>query len=69
MSRFIEITRSDAGGRYVQPFPPNGAKRVSSILEDELDDIDYLEPGTTIVFTVVEMSEEEYAKLPEFEGW
>jgi len=69
MPKFIQVTRSDVGGRYVQR-PANGRVAwASSILEGELDDINFLDPGTTITFTVVEMSEEEYAKLPEFEGW
>ena len=47
---------------------PNGF-----LAEDKIDQegeiFDYLDQGVSITLTVVEMSPEEYAKLPEFAGW
>lgn len=37
---------------------------------DELDSVfNYDEAGAIVNFELVEMTEEEYNKLPEFEGW
>ena len=33
------------------------------------EDLKYMEPGTTATIDVLEMTEEEFNNLPEFEGW
>jgi len=62
--KYIKVTRSDVQGSYIQP-----VKDIPGIVQGELDDIEYLSPGVSVALTVVEMPEEEYAKLPEFAGW
>jgi hypothetical protein len=65
MPKFIKVTRSDTGGSYIQT-----PDEVLGDLEGELlDNLEYEEPGVSVAFTVVEMSQEEYDKLPEFMGW
>lgn len=65
MPKFIQVTRSDVGGSYIQ-----SREDVSGALEAELlDGLEYEEPDVSVTFTVVEMSQEEYDKLPEFMGW
>lgn len=58
--RYFKITRPFHGS-YVQP-----AKELLSALSGEL------EPGSdenSVIVSAVEMTEEEYKKLPEFNGW
>jgi hypothetical protein len=62
--KYIKISRSDAEGGYILP-----PQEVSGIIVQELNDIDYLAPGTHIGLQVIEMSEEEFKNLPEFDGW
>ena len=62
--KYIRITRSDTPGGYVDL-----VKNTAGLVDAELDGIDYLDPGTSVTLTVVEMSEREYAELPEFTGW
>ena len=64
MSKFVKIERSDTAGSYIDEI-----KSLPQVLDGELDDIDYIEPGTQIILTIVEMSQEEFESLPEFEGW
>lgn len=64
MPKFIKITRSDTVGSYLEE-----KKNLPGIVEGELDDLEFLEPGTQIILTVVEMSQEEHDSLPEFTGW
>lgn len=64
MPKFIQVTRSDAQGKYVQR-----KSELPSAMDGELDDFDDLPAGTSITLTVVEMTEEEYSALPEFTGW
>ena len=62
--KYIQISRSDVDGYYIQPFSDiNGA------IEGEFDGIEHMKPGTSVTLTVVEMSEEEYSNLSEFTGW
>jgi hypothetical protein len=61
--KYIQITRSDTDGSYIMP-----VKDLYSIIPAELDDIDYLN-GVSIILTVIELSEEEYNELGEFQGW
>lgn len=61
---YVKIERSDAAGSYIED-----AKGVRTAMDGELDDLQYLAPGTTITLTVVKMTPEEYEALPEFEGW
>ena len=62
--KYIKVTRSDVKGSYIQE-----RKDLLYIMDSEFDDFDNLNPGVSITLTVVEMSPEEYAKLPEFAGW
>jgi hypothetical protein len=62
--KYIKVSRSDMPGAYT-----NTVEGVAGCVEGELDGIEWLPAGMSITLTVVEMSEEEYAKLPEFEGW
>ena len=62
--KYIKVSRSDASGSYTDT-----VKGVMGCVEGEFDGIEGLPVGTSIALTVVEMSEEEYAKLPEFDGW
>ncbi len=64
MPKFIKIERSDTSGNYIEQ-----KKDLAGMIEGELDDIEYLEAGTQIILTVVEMSQDEYETLPEFDGW
>jgi hypothetical protein len=63
-NNFVKIERSDMAGSYIQE-----AKDIPSMMDGELDGIEFLDVGTTITLTIVEMSQEEYDDLPEFEGW
>jgi hypothetical protein len=62
--KYIKVTRSNVKGSYIQE-----KRDLMGIIDGEFDDLDYLDPGVSITLTVVEMPEEEYAKLPEFSGW
>lgn len=62
MSTFVKVTRSDAPGSYIQRI-----EDVVYALDGELDDC--TEVGVSITFTVIEMTDEEYEKTPEFMGW
>lgn len=64
MPKFVKIERSDTAGSYVDEI-----KSLPQVMDGELSDIDYTEPGTQIILTIVEMSQEEFENLPEFEGW
>lgn len=64
MPKFIKIERSDTTGNYIEQ-----KKDLARMIEGELDDIEYLEAGTQIILTVVEMSQDEYETLSEFDGW
>lgn len=66
MPKFIKVERSDMGGGYIEE-----PSQIGSAIESEYDfgGIDNMEPGETITLTVVQMSQEEFDKLPEFEGW
>jgi len=64
MARYITIERSDTDGNYTTDL-----RELPGSVAAELDDIDYLEPGTTITLTVVEMTDEDYDAMPEFTGW
>lgn len=64
MPRYIRITRSDVEGNYtVLP------EEAPGMIQAELDCVEWDEPGTRITLTVVEMPRDEFANLPEFEGW
>jgi hypothetical protein len=64
MSKFIKVTRSDLPGSYTQRWA-----EIASAIAAELEDANEYEPGTVISLEVIEMDEEEYEKLPEFQGW
>jgi hypothetical protein len=60
--KYIEVSRNDIGGTYTAPL-----KQID-VLAD-FDDIEFMNVGTAITYTIVEMSEEEFENLPEFQGY
>ncbi len=60
--KYIRVTRSDTPYNYTQELWGLG-----DAIEAEFDDFPLMSTGTSVTLTVVEMSEEEYAALPEFE--
>jgi hypothetical protein len=62
MGTYVQVTRSDTPGSYVQRI-----EDVRHALDGELDDC--TEVGVSITFTVINMTDEEYEKLSEFQGW
>jgi hypothetical protein len=64
MPKYLQISRSDYGMGYVEC-----AEGMLMTLESEFEDLQDLEVGTKFSLTVVEMTEEEFNKLPEFQGW
>lgn len=62
--KYIKITRSDVDGNYTIT-----QDELLGVVEGELDGLEYLPDGTQVIMTVVEMEENEYEKLPEFQGW
>jgi hypothetical protein len=64
-TKYIKITRSDADGSYIEE-----KKNLRDVLDAEfLDELDNTEPGTSVTFTVVEMEQELFENLAEFQGW
>ena len=59
MKKYVKISLL-GGGSYVQPMD-----RLMDAIDGEMDGAP---KGTTIKLVVVEMSDEEYRKLPEFTG-
>jgi hypothetical protein len=44
--------------------------KLANVIDGEVvENLDYAEPGTEVTLTIVEMTEQEYEKLDEFEGW
>jgi hypothetical protein len=64
LPKFIKIERSDTAGSYIEEL-----KDIPQMIDGEFDDIEYLASGTQMILTIVEMSQEEYEALPEFDGW
>lgn len=62
--KFIKLSRSDTEGSYLVP-----PKMISGAVNGELDGMEFWEPGTQIILEVVEMDENEFEELTEFEGW
>ena len=57
---YIKISRENMGN-YVQPFA-----KIANVVDAEFDGA---EIGDTIQLELIEMTEEEYQRLPEFQGW
>jgi hypothetical protein len=66
MSKYVKVTRPDCGKtNYAQP-----VREIRNILDGEFDGFEeWAEVGDIIQFEVIEMDDEEYSKLKEFEGW
>lgn len=64
MNKYVKITRSDVEGSYTIP-----VELLKTVVDGEFDDIIDMSFGDSVTLTVVEMTKEEYAKLPEFQGW
>jgi len=61
--RYVKITRGDMSGSYVEPYTP---RDVMNVIDGEFSDA---ELGEKITLELIEMTEEEYDALPEFQGW
>jgi hypothetical protein len=59
--KYLKIKRFNARGSYIQPM---GA--IQDIIDSEFSDS---EIGDRIILELVEMTEDEYNKIPEFMGW
>ena len=60
--KYVHISIPKLGARgYVQP--------IDKLAEALVGEFDGAAPGDTILLQLVEMTEAEYKKLPEFEGW
>lgn len=62
--KYIQITRSDVTGNYIEK-----RENIIAAVEGELDNIDYMDMGTQIILTIVDMEQQDFEKLPEFLGW
>jgi hypothetical protein len=63
--KYIKITRNDVDGSYIVP-----KEQLTNVIDGEVvENLDYVEPGTEVTLTIVEMTKQEYEKLDEFEGW
>jgi|WetSurSiteA1Bulk_404760.scaffolds.fasta_scaffold01794_10 hypothetical protein len=61
IKQYAKITRSAADGSYIIPL---------ELLEDAINgEKDGNETGESIIVTFIEMDDEEYSKLEEFQGW
>jgi len=62
--KFAKIYR-EGYGSYIQPL-----NLLKDALSGEFDGVEeYAEVGDKLTIEIIEMPEEEYDKLPEFEGW
>ena len=59
--RYVRIRIMGRGGSHVQPL-----NEIAVALEGVFDGAP---PGTTLLLELIEMTDEEHAKLPEFMGW
>jgi len=70
----MSLDTSAIKAKYVIVMYENGAQFISPIkdldgfLEGELSGLDEAKPETTVSFRLVDMTDEQYAKLPEFVG-
>jgi hypothetical protein len=64
MPKYIKTTTSNTkGGYFVPPI------YISTVVKNIYDDMEHIDTGDSVVFTVVEMTQEEYDKLHKFEKW
>lgn len=61
MKKFVQVTRSDEDGSYVERI-----KDIDNCINAEFSDA---RPGTKLTLELLDMTEDEYDKLPEFMGW
>jgi hypothetical protein len=63
--KYIRVTRNNIDGSYIER-----VDNLIGLIEGEIiSTIDDNNVGDSLILTVVEMTEEEYNSLPEFEGW
>jgi len=60
-SKYIKITNIEGQGSYIQR-----TSEIQDVIDGELDDLTY---PVTLKFEAVEMTDEEFAALPEFAGY
>ena len=64
MKKYVKIDRPEIGS-YIEEF-----SNLMGALAAEFDGLEkYAELGDVIILQVIEMEEEDYNNLPEFEGW
>jgi hypothetical protein len=64
MGKYIKIARPNMGS-YIEPI-----NNIKYVLDAEFGDYpEYAVVGDKTILEVIEMDDEEYAKLPEFTGW
>jgi hypothetical protein len=65
MATYVKISRPNIGGSYIQPLD-----QLANAIDAEFDGVkEWAEPGEIISFEFIEMDDEAYKLLPEFDGW
>lgn len=62
--KYARITISESGGAYIQP-----VSELANAIDAEFDSAEFMEAGFKLTIELVDMTDEEYEKLPEFDGW
>lgn len=60
-SKYVKVTNVEARGSFIQK-----TSEIQDVIDGELDDLTY---PVTLKFEAVEMTDEEYAALPDFAGY
>ena len=64
MPKFIKITHSNSKSGYFVP-----CKEIGYVVKNMYDNMEHVDTGESVIFTVIEMSQDEFDKLPEFTRW
>lgn len=62
--KYVKITTNATQGSYIQPM-----SELANALDAEFDDAEFMDAGFKVCLELVDMTDEEYEKLPEFQGW
>ena len=62
--KLIKVTRSDTSGSYIDTL-----QNIPNFIDSEFDDFNDLGVGMSVTLTIVDMPEDEFNNLPEFDGW
>lgn len=63
LKRFVKISM-DSGNSYLRPI-----ENIRDAIDIEFDAPEYFEVGDKFILEIIDMTQEDYEKLPEFEGW